>query len=389
MYIQREIRKKFEKIKKVYPVIALVGARQSGKTTFLKENVSQANFSYLLFDDPDIRELFEKDLKGFEAQYLSKNKVVVLDEIHYCSDAGRKLKYFADSGYTLWITSSSEIILSKEILSFLVGRVSILKLYPFSLGEFLKSKKQKVISDKIVRRMILEHITYGGYPKVVTTEDLEMKKIILKDIYTTLILKDVANTFSINDINSLEKFAKYISYNIGKVVSYESISNNLDMQFQTIKKYLDAMEKSHLIIRVQPFYKNKLKEIVKQPKIFFIDNGLRNAVLNDFRSEIFGNVFENYVLTELLKIGKIPKYWRTKTKAEVDFILENELEVIPIEVKVNASVNKIERSLRSFIKTYNPKRAFVVSYKGKKGEIKVHGCKVIFTDVLELKKLIS
>jgi len=388
MYVQREIHKKFETIKKIYSIIALVGARQSGKTTFLKENASQSNFSYLLFDDPDIRELFETDLKGFEAQYLSKNKVVVLDEIHYCSDAGRKLKYLADSGYKLWITSSSEIILSKEILSFLVGRVSILKLYPFSLSEFLKSKKQKVVSDKIIKRVILEHITYGGYPKVATTEDLELKKIILRDIYTTLILKDVANTFSITDINSLEKFAKYISYNIGNVISYESISNNLGMPFQTMKKYLDAMEKSHLIIRIQPFYKNKLKEIVKQPKIYFIDNGLRNAVLNDFRNEISGNVFENYVLTELLKIGKIPKYWRTKTKAEVDFIIENESEIIPIEVKVNASVNKIERSLKSFIEAYKPKRAFVIIYKGKKGEIKVGGCRVIFTDVLELKKLI-
>ena len=388
MYIQREIHKRFEKIKKAYPIIALVGARQAGKTTFLKENVPDSDYSYLLFDDPDVRELFESDLKSFEIQYLSKNKVSVLDEIHYCSDAGRKLKYLADSGYKLWITSSSEMILGERVLSFLVGRVSILKLYPFSLGEFLKSKKQKVVSDKIIKRTILEHMTYGGYPKVITSDDVELKKIILRDIYTTMILKDVANTFSISDINSLEKFAKYLSYNVGNVVSYENISNNLNMPFQTIKKYLDAMEKSHLIVRVLPFHKNKLKEIVKQPKIYFVDNGLRNAVLNDFKSEVYGNVFENYVLTELLKMGKSLKYWRTKAGAEVDFVIEDGLEVIPIEVKVNAKVDKIERSLKSFIETYNPKKAFVVSYRGEKGEVKVGNCKVIFTDVFELKKLI-
>ena len=388
MYTQREIQKKFEKIKKVYSVIALVGARQAGKTTFLKENVSSSDYSYLLFDDPDIKELFENDIKSFEAQYLAKNKISVLDEIHYCSDAGQKLKYLTDSGYKLWITSSSEMILGEKVLSFLVGRVSILKLYPFSLSEFLKSKNQKVVSDKIIKRAILEHMTYGGYPKVITNKDIELKKIILRDIYTTMILKDVANTFSINDINSLEKFAKYISYNIGNVISYENISNNLDMPFQTIKKYLDAMEKSHLIIRILPFYKNKLKEIVKQPKIYFIDNGLRNAVLNDFKSEVYGNVFENYVLTELLKMGKTLKYWRTKAGAEVDFVIEDGLEIIPVEVKINAKPDKIEKSLKSFIETYKPKKAFVITYKGKKGETKVGNCKVIFTNILELKKLI-
>ncbi len=388
MYIQREIQKKFEKIKKVYSIVAMVGARQAGKTTFLKENVSASDYSYLLFDDPDIKELFENDIKSFESQYLAKNRISVLDEIHYCSDAGQKLKYLADSGYKLWITSSSEMILGEKVLSFLVGRVSILKLYPFSLSEFLKSKNQKVVSDKIIKRAILEHMTYGGYPKVITNKDIELKKIILRDIYTTMILKDVANTFSISDISSLEKFAKYISYNIGNVFSYENISNNLDMPFQTIKKYLDAMEKSHLIIRILPFYKNKLKEIVKQPKIYFIDNGLRNAVLNDFKSEVYGNVFENYVLTELLKMGKTLKYWRTKAGAEVDFILEDGLETIPIEVKINAKPNKVEKSLKSFIETYNPKKAFVITYKGKKGEIKVGNCKVVFTNILELKKLI-
>ena len=389
MYIQREIQKKFEKINKIYSIVAMVGARQSGKTTFLKENIPKSNYSYLLFDDPDIKELFENDIKSFEAQYLAKNKISVLDEIHYCSDAGQKLKYLADSGYKLWITSSSEMILGEKVLSFLVGRVSILKLYPFSLSEFLESKNQKIISDKIIQRAVLEHMVYGGYPKVIINKDVELKKIILRDIYTTMILKDVANTFSINDINSLEKFAKYISYNIGNVISYENISNNLDMPFQTIKKYLDAMEKSHLIIRILPFYKNKLKEIVKQPKIYFIDNGLRNAVLNDFKSEIYGNVFENYVLTELLKMGKTLKYWRTKAGAEVDFIIEDGLEVIPIEVKINAKPNKVEKSLKSFIETYKPKKAFVITYKGKKGEIKVGNCKVVFTNIFELKKLIK
>ena len=127
MYVKRSIHARFKKISEAYPVTALVGPRQAGKTTFLKEHMLP-NSEYLLFDDPDIRELFEDDIKKFEKQYLKSKKTSVLDEIHYCKDAGRKLKYLADSGYVLWITSSSETILCREVLSYLVGRVSILKI---------------------------------------------------------------------------------------------------------------------------------------------------------------------------------------------------------------------------------------------------------------------
>ena len=104
------------------------------------------------------------------------------------------------------------------------------------------------------------------------------------------------------------------------------------------------MEKSYLIYRVTPFFSNKKKEIVKQPKLYFVDTGLRNIIAKEFDSNIDGKLFENYVLTELLKIGLAPKYWRTKNKTEVDFIVEFENKVIPIEVKLQAEVGKIEKS---------------------------------------------
>ncbi len=229
---------------------------------------------------------------------------------------------------------------------------------------------------------------YGGYPKVVTTEDTEIKKIILKDLYDTMILKDVAMTFSIEDIRTLEEFTKYLSVNIGGVISYENISKNIRLSFQTLKKYLDAMEKSYVIIRVQPFHTNKSKEITKQPKIYFVDTGLRNAVAKTFYAEIDGNLFENYILMELIKLGFAPKYWRTKSKAEVDFVVEKDNMIIPIEVKVNAEPGRVEKSLRSFIDAYKPTIALVVAYKGKKGEMKVDGCSVIFTDALSMRELL-
>ena len=389
MYIERMIKDRFYKLFENYSMIAVVGARQSGKTTFLKKQMEGFKSSYVLFDDPDARELFEEDIKKFEKQFIENYEVSVLDEVQYCKDAGGKLKYLVDSGHRLWITSSSEIILSKEILSFLVGRVSILKLFPFSFEEFQVVKSQRELTQSILERMIWEHSAYGGYPKVVITDDIEMKRTILNDLYETMLLKDVARVFSIEDIGVLEDFSRYLAVSIGEIISYENISNDLGVSFQTIKKYLDAMEKSYLVCRVYPFFTNKRKEIVKRPKIYFIDTGLRNSIAKNFDSKVDGKLFENYVFSELLKLNVVPKYWRRKTKAEVDFVVEREKELIPIEVKLNTQVGKIERGLRSFIATYKPKNALIVTYKGEKGREKIGGCDVYYTDILGMKKILS
>lgn len=388
MYIEREVRRKFEKIAKAYPVIALVGARQSGKTTFLKEESKNRNSSYLLFDDPDIRELFEEDIKKFEIQHMEGKEISIFDEAQYAEDAGKKLKYLADKGRKIWLTSSSEIILSKEILSYLVGRVSIIRLYPFSINEFLSLKGHKETTKNILERAVWEHMAYGGYPKAATTSDIELKKTILKDLYDTMILKDIARTFQIDDIKSLEDFSRYLALNIGGLISYETIAKDLKISFQTLKKYLDAMEKSYLITRVSPFFTNKLKEITKQPKIYYIDTGLRNIIAKRFDTEPEGRLFENYALSEIVKAGLNVKYWRTKSGAEVDFIAEKDSELIPIEIKINSDGN-VERGLRSFISLYSPKRAFVISYKGEKKEEIVGNCKVIFTNIVEAKKMME
>jgi uncharacterized protein len=389
MYVEREIKSRFDKVIKSYNMIAIVGARQAGKTTFLKKQMEHFKSNYILFDDPDVRSLFDEDVKKFELQYIDGYYLSVLDEVQSCKDAGRKLKYLVDSGRKLWITSSSEVILGKELLSYLVGRISIIKLYPFSYEEFLNAKGQKQMTSTVAKRMTWEHMQYGGYPKVILTDDIEMKKTILRDLYETMLLKDVARTFSIDDIRSLEELAKFLALSIGYLISYEELSNSLNMSFQTIKKYLDAMEKSYFVARVNPYYTNKLKEIVKQPKLYFIDTGLRNIIVKSFDAKPDGRLFENYVFTEMLKLGVMPKYWRTKTKTEVDFVVEGDSVVIPVEVKLSANPGKIERGLRSFIEMYHPKTAIVVTYNGEPGNMKVNGCTVYFVDVVGLKQLLN
>jgi len=388
MYIDRDITNNFEEIAKAYNLVALVGARQAGKTTLLRELMKNRSSSYVMFDDPDARSLFDDDVKKFELQYMENVDITVLDEVQYCVDAGRKLKYLVDSDRKLWITSSSETVLGKEVLSHLVGRVSIVRLYPFTLREFLRARGQKALNQAIMERIIWEHMTYGGYPKVVTTNDPKMKAVILRDLHETIILKDVVRTFSISDIGALERCVKYLAASVGGILPYGTVSKALGISFQTLKKYLDALEKSYLIIPVTPFHTNKAKEITKQPKIYFLDTGMRNAIAGRFDAVPDGKIFENYVLSEIVKMGIVPKYWRTKSGAEVDFIIEIKGKVIPVEVKLNADPAVVEKGIRSFIDAYNPEKALIVSYKGNRGTTRIGDCNVIFTDVARMVELL-
>ena len=146
------------------------------------------------------------------------------------------------------------------------------------------------------------------------------------------------------------------------------------------------MEKSYLIIRIKPFYKNRIKEITKQPKLYFVDTGIRNAVAREFyiSEEIKGKMFENYVLSELIKAGEIVKFWQTKDKAEVDFIIQKGQDIIPIEVKYTANRNNVERSMHSFILQYGPKKGFVVFNEGNDSVVKIGNCSLKFVNVADL-----
>jgi predicted AAA+ superfamily ATPase len=386
MYVKRDIIDLFNRSNQVYDMVAIIGPRQAGKTTFLQRQSEGTGASYVLFDDPDPRSIFDEDIKRFETQYIEGNDLTVLDEVQYCKDAGQKLKYLVDTGRRLWITSSSEVVLSEEVLSFLVGRVSILRLYPFNISEFLRARGYKVSTGSIIGRSIWEHMTYGGYPQVVLTEGVEMKTLVLKNLAETMMLKDVKRSFSIEKTTEMERCVKYLAINTGGLVNYENLGGTLGISYETLRKYLDALEKSYFVVSVPPFYSNRSRELVKRPKVYFLDTGLRNAVMDHFPNEPDGILFENYVLTELVKLGTRPRYWRTKAGAEVDFIVEVEGRVVPIEVKLGGGQGRVPRSLRSFIRTYGPDRAFVVSYRTEETRTSVEGCTVVHTDIVGLRR---
>ena len=231
MYVERNIEADFKVASRLNKVVIIVGPRQSGKTTFLQHQSGQSNAIYVMFDDPDAKELFDTDIKRFENQYMISGTVTILDEIQYCKEPGSKLKYLADKGRTLWITSSSQVSLSKEIIGWLVGRAAIIKLYPFSLNEFFFSKGLKEITKNILSRSIEEHMLYGGYPNIVIQKGKVDKEFLLKNLYETMVLKDIARTFNISNISALERMAVYLSHNVGNTLLYDKISSDLGSLF--------------------------------------------------------------------------------------------------------------------------------------------------------------
>jgi predicted AAA+ superfamily ATPase len=385
MYVERGISGEFDSMRRLYGIVAIVGPRQAGKTTFLKEHSKGDRTVYLLFDDPDIRELFNLDIKRFENQYLENGKTFILDEIQTADNPGQKLKYLADTGKRLWVSSSSEMLLARSVLSWLVGRVGIIRVYPFSFEEFLRVKGHKELTEAMRARDIEEHMRYGGYPGIVIAEMQGDKEMMLRNLFDTMVFKDMAQTFGIEDIGALQKLAKFLSHYIGNAIEYASMSRNLGLSFQSLKKYMDAMEKSYLITLINPFYTNKLKEITKQQKVYFVDTGMRNSVANEFGvpEEAKGKLFENYVLMELVKAKYEVKYWQTKGRAEVDFVVEKGNMPIPIEIKLHAN-GGIEKSMHSFIASYKPKAGFVVYLEGHPKSIESSGCTVKFLDSRQL-----
>ncbi len=385
MYIKRNLE---EKIKKYIPkkeIIAIIGPRQSGKTTMLKHLLSSySNVNIITLDDVTTLNLFQNEIDSFIELYVKGFDYVFIDEIQYAQNSGKQLKCIYDtSDVKIFISGSSASEISINSLKFLVGRIFIFELLPLSFGEFLSFKdpklysiyKKKNFGEEITKKIqgyINEFLIYGGYPRVVISEDEEEKITVLKNIYSTLMLREIKDLFEIASEKSLIDLVKALSLQIGNLINYSELCDVSGLQLPKLKKYLNILELLYVSSRCTPFNINPRTEIVKNPKIYFIDLGLRNIIINNFsieRSDI-GAMYENLIYSEFLKKEIKLNFWRTKSGAEVDFVYNNE----PIEIK---SVPKIGKSLQSFIKKFSPKNAYVIS-KSTKETTTINGTKIQF-----------
>ena len=262
-------------------------------------------------------------------------------------------------------------------------------MYPLSFEEFLNhkdkklfelysnDKKKKKSAPSSLSRPIIERInkhydefvTYGGYPRVVVSEDDEERIETLKNIYNTYFLKEIKEILQLTTDFKLSKLIKLLALQIGGIINYNELSSATEFNHSDLLSHLNILQKTFICIESRPFFTNKRKEIVKAPKIFFLDNGFRNIVIKNFQNPServdLGALNENFIASEIVKhmkdISSI-NYWRTKAKAEVDFVVKKTgRNIIPIEVKSNLRDPKLSRSFRNFLEEYRPKFGFILS----------------------------
>ncbi len=395
MYIKRELETKIRKYLAKPEILAIIGARQSGKTTLLKEIFkSLKDAVYVDFEDRDILELFSNDIKSFYNLYAMDAKYLFIDEFQYAKEGGQKLKYLYDTHKTKIIISGSSVLdLTHQAVRYLVGRIFIFNLYPFNFREYLRycnptlckniywnikngideylyeeMKSPPNVSGDVIKeinRYYYEYAVFGGYPRVVLAENSDEKMMILKNIYNTYFLREIRDILQLSTEAELQKLIKTLSMQVGSLVAYNELCQISSLNYSNLMKHLNILEKTFVIKRVLPFYTNKRIEIAKSPKVYFIDNGFRNVAVGNFqrfeeRSDI-GNLNENFVAGQLLKEERNINYWRTKSHAEVDFVLEEKGRKMAIEVKSTLHSNKAGRALLSLKEKYSLHRTVVVS----------------------------
>lgn len=389
-YIQRFLEKTIMENMKCREIIALIGPRQSGKTTLLKhiyEAIGDGVF--LSFDDREELELFVEDEKAFAELHAKNARYLFIDEFQYAKEGGKKLKYIYDNypKTKIIISGSSAPGLTIHGIKYLVGRIFVFNLYPLSFEEFLSFKdgslfdiylqKKQVIrknlfsSAKLPRvstplmqrlsRIYREYLIYGGYPRVALSKTEDEKKIVLKNIYSTYFLREIKDIMALTTDFNLAKLIKTLSLQLGGIAVYNSLAEVSGLDYKNLLIHLNILEKTFICKRVSPFFTNRRTELVKAPKVYFFDTGLRNAVIDDFRPyekrQDIGQLNENFIFSELCYAGHEVRYWRSKSKAEVDFVLDKQGKLIAIESK-SASAGPT-KSLRAFTEKYKPYRTII------------------------------
>src|SRR3989338_1598496 len=209
-----------------------------------------------------------------------------------------------------------------------------------------------------------EYVTYGGYPEVVLEKDREVKKTLLQNIYSLFFSREVKDFTSISDDYKLKKLVKALSLSSGNLIEYRELGSISGFDFLTLKRYLNFLEKTYIVSFAPPFFRNKRTELVKNPKIYFYDLGLRNSLIDNFlpfdSRPDKGFLLENFIASYVLDKDQKVKFWRTKNKAEVDFILEKEGRIYALETKSGIMKN-IPLALVNFIEKYNPGKSYIVS----------------------------
>ncbi len=396
-FILREIFFKISKhLVKNKEITLIIGPRQVGKTVLLQQlqkylvqekKVNPQDIYYFNLDIIKDRDLFrdQTEFIQFLKNKSEKRKIYVfVDEAQKVKEVGVFFKGVYDSNLNvkLVLTGSSSLEIRAKINESLTGRKRIFYLLPFSFAEILRhynfeladliKQKKKITAPerKEILALFFDYCIYGGYPQVVTASSWEEKEEFLREIFTSYIEKDIIGFLKVENENNFIKLVRLLAAQVGNLINISELSSLVQTDRYTVDRYLLNLAKTFIIYNLKPFYSNPRQELIKANKVYFIDNGLRNLSLDNFKvpfgqREDRGVLLENAILKELLILKYQKnfnlKFWRSKQKAEVDFIIEQGLRILPLEVKFSLSGHKLSPSFLGFIKRYQPAKALVVN----------------------------
>jgi len=352
--INRQLEDKFKSLMNKGKAIVLIGARQTGKTTLLRELVkSGKNVQWLDADDISVRNMIEELTIAKLQPLFGQNDIVVVDEAQRIENIGLQMKLITDHlpQIQLMIIGSSAFELANKINEPLTGRKWEYQLFPLSFGELQKHFGMwKEISSLPLR------LVYGSYPDVINNVGNE--RLVLSQLTDSYLYKDILEWERIKHPDKLVKLLQALAYQVGSEVSYSELAVTVGIDKATVDKYINLLEQIQIIFRLGSFSRNLRNELKMSKKIYFYDNGIRNALIGNFNDismrDDQGKLWENYMISEIRKKNVYTDnycqsyFWRTTQQQEIDYIEEKDGKITAYEFKWNPKKKaKISRTFTS------------------------------------------
>ena len=363
--IKRELYSELLDAANNYPVVTIIGPRQAGKTTLAKSAFPK--YTYCNLEHPELRKLAIDDPGAFFARFSGQ---LIIDEIQRAPNLLSYIQVMVDEkeekGQFI-LTGSHQLALHQSISQSLAGRTAILKLLPLSLREL---SKHSIHLDR-------NEVIYNGFFPRVYKDQLNPTKAY-RNYFETYVERDVRQLVNIKELANFEKFLKLIAGRVGQVINYSSLTNDIGVSNNTLKNWLSVLEASFIILKLEPYFENFGKRVIKSPKIYFTDTGLLCYLLGIEKPEqlerdpLIGQIFENLVVIECLKsrynqgLNHNLFFYRSDKGQEVDLIYKKGRQLIPIEIKSAMTFSsEFLKGINYFYKISNSDNRGYVVYSGK------------------------
>ena len=342
IYIPQRQHENLSRLLSPNKVIVIYGPRRCGKTTLLNKFLEGISEKYLFVSGEDLtvqNYLSSQSIQKLR-EFVGGNELLVIDEAQRTEKIGINLKLIVDHIKNIKViaTGSSSFDLARDVGEPLTGRKFVLKLFPLAQMEISRIEQRFETDANLESRLI-----YGSYPEIVITNDNKQRELYLREIISSYLYKDILELEGIRHSNKLIRLLQLLAFQIGKEVSYNELGTQLGMSKNTVERYLNLLEKVFVVYKLSGFSRNLRKEVSKNHRYYFYDNGIRNAIIGNLNPlemrDDTGTLWENYIIMERIKKQEYLQvvannyFWRTYDQKEIDLIEEREGRLYGYEIK--------------------------------------------------------